>query len=181
MRGARARRAERLQRSALRSRLPVRAADRAGLALARGPCSTPRRRSNPARQHVAHCVPPSGFADEPSSSAATRKRRGGNFPLVEYAIPRRDPDIGCQEEFIGNSRHVPLHGDDQRLGALGPACSERIEKTRRSLNGPASQPGTPRRKVQATGEIRSLAVEHSDPKAIIMFELIVRLTERTES
>jgi hypothetical protein len=81
---------------------------------------------------------------------------------------------------MGNSRHVALHGDDHRLGALGPDCAERIEKIRRSLKRSRSQAGAPGWKVQAPREIRSLAVEHGDPKILVILELVIRLAQSTE-
>lgn len=96
-----------------------------------------------ASQHVAHRVAPTGVAHEADCGASARKRPGGHFALIEDGILRRNSQIGCEEQFMGNSRHMPLHGDNQRLGPLGAARAERIEKILWGLKRSRPQTGAP--------------------------------------
>ena len=100
-------------------------------------------------QHVAHRVAPAGLADEAHSSPASGKRCRGHFALVEDRVLRRDAQIRGEEQFVRHARHMPLHSDDEWLGALRTRGRNRIDEILRCLERSVAKSSSPRCLVEA--------------------------------
>ena len=59
--------------------------------------------------------PLSGLANEADCGSAPGKRGGGDLPMIEDRILGCNPNVSRQEEFMGNSRYMPLDSNDERL------------------------------------------------------------------
>src|SRR6516162_1182004 len=95
-----------------------------------------------AGQHVAHGVAPADLAREADRGAAAREDPARDFALTEDGVVCRDTDIRGEEELVPEVFGAAVHGDHNRLRAIGWLQTDRVDVIRilrwelaRSLRG----------------------------------------------
>src|ERR1700746_2761779 len=72
-----------------------------------------------AGEHVTHGVAPADLTREADRGTAAREDSARDLPLTEDSVVCRDADIRGEEELVPEVFGAAMHGDDDRLRALG--------------------------------------------------------------
>src|SRR6516165_2940503 len=79
-----------------------------------------------AGEHVAHGVAPADLAREADRGAAAGEDSARDFALTEDGVVCRDADIRGEEEFVPEVFGATMHGDHDRLRAIGRPQTHRV-------------------------------------------------------
>src|ERR1700736_2227771 len=114
-----------------------------------------------AGEHVTHGVAPAGLTREADRGTAAGEDSARDFTLTKDGVVCRDADIRGQEELMPEVFGAAMHGDHDRLRAIGWPQADRVDVIRilgrelaRCLRGSKG------RAVDAEGKVAADTVEH---------------------